>query len=37
LHWAVYIPKRLAADFYTALGARYAQDLDYMTIAAAAL
>ena len=30
LFWAVFVPNRLAADFYTALGARYVQDLDFM-------
>jgi ribosomal protein S18 acetylase RimI-like enzyme len=33
LFWAVYIPNLLAADFYTALGARYVQDLDFMVLA----
>ena len=37
LFWAVFIPNRLAADFYTALGARYVQDLDFMTLAAGSL
>jgi len=32
LFWAVYKPNQLAADFYTALGARYVEDLDYMFI-----
>jgi len=32
LFWAVYPPNRLAADFYTGLGARYVQDLDFMVI-----
>jgi len=32
LFWAVYRPNRLAADFYTALGARYVDDLDFMFI-----
>ncbi len=34
LLWAVYGPNRLAVDFYTALGARYVQDLDFMMIEA---
>ena len=32
LFWAVYKPNRLAADFYTALGARYVDDLDFMFV-----
>jgi ribosomal protein S18 acetylase RimI-like enzyme len=32
LFWAVYIPNPLATAFYTALGAQYVQDLDFMAI-----
>ena len=32
LFWAVYIPNPLATAFYTALGARYVQDLDFMAL-----
>jgi len=32
LFWAVYRPNQLAADFYTALGAHYVQDLDFMVM-----
>jgi ribosomal protein S18 acetylase RimI-like enzyme len=37
LFWAVYRPNRLAADFYTALGARAVPDLDFMFINAESL
>ena len=37
LFWAVYTPNHLAADFYTALGARYVEDLDFMVLAPASL
>jgi ribosomal protein S18 acetylase RimI-like enzyme len=32
LFWAVWPPNRLAADFYLGLGARYVQELDFMTL-----
>jgi GNAT superfamily N-acetyltransferase len=32
LFWWVYVPNHRAADFYTALGARYVQDLDFMVM-----
>ena len=32
LVWAVYVPNQQAADFYTALGAHYVADLDFMVI-----
>jgi len=32
LFWAVYRPNQLAADFYSALGAHYVQDLDFMVM-----
>jgi ribosomal protein S18 acetylase RimI-like enzyme len=37
LFWAVFRPNRLAADFYSALGARYVPELDFMFIEPEAL
>ena len=37
LFWAVYAPNHLAADFYSALGAHFVEDLNFMVLAPASL